>query len=244
MADAPDPDGAEDGAKDDAAPAAATPPDQGSAMELELSQALIELRRLTLFQGPGFGEAIPRCFTMARLEDAQLNMRDLREENPAAATRASSPKGRAWLARVPAPVGCWPAGATGHLLKDFTEEEVAAMSAAMRHLLTSRLAAKARAEAEALPAEVSRQKKAEHQAKQITAAMEEAKKAAEKSREEALERLAKQKAEELRRADLVKATKASLGTADAAMDSGARASTDPAPGSAGCLYTAHGECRR
>ena len=45
MADAPDPDGAEDGAKDDAAPAAATPPDQGSAMELELSQALIEVRR-------------------------------------------------------------------------------------------------------------------------------------------------------------------------------------------------------
>ena len=36
--------------------------------------------------------------------------------------------------------------------KDFTEEEVAAMSAAMRHSLTSRLAAKARAEAEALAA--------------------------------------------------------------------------------------------
>ena len=52
MADAPDPDGAKDGAKDDAALAAATPPDQGSAMELELSQALIEVRRLTLFQGP------------------------------------------------------------------------------------------------------------------------------------------------------------------------------------------------
>ena len=51
MADAPDP----DGAKDDAAPAAATPPDQGSAMELELSQALIEVRRLTLFAGPALG---------------------------------------------------------------------------------------------------------------------------------------------------------------------------------------------
>eukprot|EP00439_Symbiodinium_sp_Y106_P072061 s3548_g13.t1 len=143
---------------------------QGSAMELELSQALIELRRLTLFQGPALGEAIPRYFTeeqlrelMARLEDAQLYMRDLREENP-----------------------------------------------------------------------VSRRKKAEHQAKQITAAMEEAKKAAAKRREEALERLAKEEAEELRRyeADLAKATKASLGTADAepdAMDPGARASTDPAP---------------
>eukprot|EP00439_Symbiodinium_sp_Y106_P017619 s11090_g2.t1 len=102
MADAPDP----GGAKDDAAPAAATPPDQGSAMELELSQALIELRRLTLFQGPALGEAIPRYFSeeqlrelMARLEDAQLCMRDLREEKPAAATRASSAKGRAWLAR-------------------------------------------------------------------------------------------------------------------------------------------------
>ena len=45
MADAPS-------AKDDTAPAAATPPDQGSAMELELSQALIELRRLTIFRGP------------------------------------------------------------------------------------------------------------------------------------------------------------------------------------------------
>eukprot|EP00439_Symbiodinium_sp_Y106_P014168 s9489_g2.t1 len=115
----------EDGAKDDAAPAAATPPDQGSAMELELSQALIEVRRLTLFQGPALGEAIPRYFTeeqlrelMARLEDVQLYMRDLREENPAAATRASSPKGRAWLAR----------GTSPH----FTEEEVAAMSASMR----------------------------------------------------------------------------------------------------------------
>ena len=104
----------------------------------------------------------------------------------------------------------------------------------MRHSLTSRLAAKARAEAEALAAEVSRRKKAEHQAKQITAAMEEAKKAAAKRREEALERLAKEEAEELRRyeADLAKATQASLGTADAGtdgMDWGARASTDPAP---------------
>ena len=114
MADAPDPDGAKDGAKDDAAPAAATPPDQGSAMELELSQALIEVRRLTLFQGPALGEAIPRYFTeeqlrelMARLEDVQLYMRDLREENPAAATRASSPKGRAWLARGTSPRGCY-----------------------------------------------------------------------------------------------------------------------------------------
>ena len=85
-----------------------------------------------------------------------------------------------------------------------------------------------------LAAEVSRRKKAEHQAKQITAAMEEAKKAAAKRREEALERLAKEEVEELRRyeADLAKATKASLGTADAepdAMDPGARASTDPAP---------------
>ena len=41
MADAPDPGDAKDSAKD-TAPAAATPPDQGSAMELELSQALIE----------------------------------------------------------------------------------------------------------------------------------------------------------------------------------------------------------
>ena len=42
MADAPDPGDAKDSAKDDA-PAVATPPDQGSAVELELSQALIEL---------------------------------------------------------------------------------------------------------------------------------------------------------------------------------------------------------
>eukprot|EP00439_Symbiodinium_sp_Y106_P011326 s14799_g1.t1 len=135
--------------------------------------------------------------------------------------------------------------------KDFTEEEVAAMSASMRSSLTGRLAAKARQEAEALAAEVSRRKKAEHQAKQITAAMEEAKKAAAKRREEALERLAKEEAEELRRyeADLAKATKASLGTADAEPDA-----MDPGPGqhrpgprytsSAGCLFTAHRECRR
>ena len=56
--------------------------------------------------------------------------------------------------------------------------------------------------------------------------MEEAKKAAAKRREEALERLAKEEAEELRRyeADLAKATQASLGTAAAgtdAMDPGA-----------------------
>ena len=195
MADAPDPGDAKDSARDDAAPAAATPPDQGSAMELELSQALIELRRLTLFHGPALEEAIPRYFTeiqlqelMARLEDAQLCMRDLREENPAAATRASSPKGRAWLARGTSPrrmleqtrvlrATSW---------SDFTKEEVAAMSAAMRHSLTNGLAAKARAEAEALAAEVSRRKKVEHQAKQITAAMEEAKKAAAKRREEGL----------------------------------------------------------
>ena len=52
MADALDPGDANDSAKGDTAPAAATPPDQGSAMELELSQALIELRRLTIFRGP------------------------------------------------------------------------------------------------------------------------------------------------------------------------------------------------
>ena len=110
MADAPDPGDAKDSAKDDTAPAAATPPDQGSAMELELSQALIELRRLTIFRGPALEDAIPRYFTeaqlqelMARLEDAQLYMQGLREENPAAATRASSPKGRAWLARGASP---------------------------------------------------------------------------------------------------------------------------------------------
>ena len=67
MADAPDRDGAKDGAKDDAAPAAATPPDQGSAMELELSQAIIEVRRLTLFAGPALGNAIPRYFTEEQL---------------------------------------------------------------------------------------------------------------------------------------------------------------------------------
>eukprot|EP00439_Symbiodinium_sp_Y106_P006248 s11638_g1.t1 len=151
---------AKDSAKDDTAPAAATPPDQGSAMELELSQALIELRRLTLFQGPALEDAIPRYFTeiqlqelMARLEDAQLYMQGLREENPAAATRASSQRGRAWLARGASPCRMLeqrvlPATSWS----DFTKEEVAAMSAAMRHSQTSRLAAKARAEAEALAA--------------------------------------------------------------------------------------------
>ena len=168
---------------------------------------------------------------MARLEDAQLYMQGLREQNPSAATRASSPKGRAWLARGASPCRMLEQRVLrATSWSDFTKEEVAAMSAAMRHSLTSRLAAKSRAEAEALAAEVSRRKKAEHQAKQITAAMEEAKKAAAKRREEALERLAKEEAEELRRyeADLAKATKASLGTADAepdAMDPGARAST-------------------
>ena len=210
MADAPDPGDAKDSAKDDTAPAAAIPPDQGSAMELELSQALIELRRLTLFQGPALEHAIPRYFTeiqlqelMARLADAQLYMQGLREENPAAATRASSPRGRAWLARGASPCRMLEQRVLrATSWSDFTKEEVAAMSAAMRHSLTSRLAAKARAEAEALAAEVSRRKKAEHQAKQITAAMEEAKKAAAKRREEALERLAEEEAEELRRCEL------------------------------------------
>ena len=63
MADAPDPGDAKESAKDDTAPAAATPPDQGSAMELELSQAPIELRRLTIFRGPALEDAIPRYFT-------------------------------------------------------------------------------------------------------------------------------------------------------------------------------------
>ena len=123
-------------------------------------------------------------------------MRDLREENPAAAARASSWKGRAWLARGTSPRRQRVLRATSW--KDFTEEEVAAMSAAMRHSLTSRLAAKFAQRLEALAAEVSRRKKAEHQARQITAAMEEGKKAA-KRREEALEQLAKEEAEELRR---------------------------------------------
>ena len=140
--------------KGDAAAAAATPPDQGSAMELELSQALIELRRLTLFQGPALGEAIPRYFTEEQLRGAHGSARgtpsytcgDLRE---AAATRALSRKGRAWLGRGTSPrrmleqrvlrATSW---------KDFTEEEVAAIvyECSLRHSLTSRLAAKARAE--------------------------------------------------------------------------------------------------
>ena len=75
--------------------------------------------------------------------------------------------------------------------------------------------------------------------------MEEAKKAAAKRHEEALERLAKEEAEELRRYedDLAKATKASLSTADAgpdAMDPGARASTDPAPATPAPHQTANG----
>ena len=186
MADAPDPGDAKDSAKGDTAPAAATPPDQGSAMELELSQALIELRRLTIFRGRD-----PPQELMARLEDAQLYMQGLREQNPSAATRGWSPKGRAWLARGASPCRMLEQRVLrATSWSDFTKEEVAAMSAAMRHSLTSRLAAKSRAEAEALAAEVSRRKKAEHQAKQITAAMEEAKKAAAKRREEALEQLA------------------------------------------------------
>ena len=72
---------------------------------------------------------------------------------------------------------------------------------------------------------MSRRKKAEHQAKQITAAREGAKKAAAKRREEAL----KEEAEELRRyeADLAKATKVSLGTADAEPDAMAAQTRPP-----------------
>ena len=72
-------------------------------MELELSQALIELRRLTLFQGPALGEAIPRYFTEEQLRELMARP----EERTRCRYKGLEPEG------IPAPVGCWNRGCYG-----------------------------------------------------------------------------------------------------------------------------------
>ena len=83
-------------------------------MELELSQALIELRRLTIFRGPALEDAIPRYFTeaqlqelMARLEDAQLYIcRAFETRTPLPLRGPRVGRDGPGSLGVPAPAGC------------------------------------------------------------------------------------------------------------------------------------------
>ena len=120
---------------------------------------------------------------------------------------------------------------------DFTQEEVDAMGPVIKQSLTRRLArqeqdaakAKARAEAEVLAKEIARKKKAEHDARVATAAMEEVKKEAAKKREEALNAILREEQLELEKyeKELAAAKKLSLGEEVDASDPAASSSAAP-----------------
>ena len=105
------------------------------------------------------------------------------------------------------------------------------MGPVMKQSLTRRLAAKAkaRAEAEVLAKEIARKKKAEHDARVAQAAMEEVKKEAAKKREEALNAILREEQLELEKfeKDLAAAKKLSLGEEVDASDPAASSSAAP-----------------
>ena len=124
----------------------------------------------------------------ARVEDARLFLQGQERT-------ARSSGQRQWLARGVSPERAFEMrAARATSWNEFTQAEVDAMTPSMRHAMTTRLAtqaaaaakAKARAEAEEIAKEVSRRKKAEHDAKVAEAAIEDIKKQAAKKKLEVL----------------------------------------------------------
>ena len=149
--------------------------DAGPARQNEIAETLRKLRKLVIFSGD-------------EVEDAKLYLQGQERT-------ARSSGQRQWLARGVSPERAFEMrAARATSWNEFTQEEVDAMPPSMRHAVTTRLAtqaaaaakAKARAEAEEIAREVSRRKKAEHDAKVAEAAMEDIKKQAAKKKLEVL----------------------------------------------------------
>ena len=170
--------------------------DAGPARANEVAETLRKLRKLIIFSGDELTDGLALYINNvslleeleARTEDAKLYLQG--QERTA---RASGQ--RQWLARGVSPERAFEMkAARATSWSEFTQEEVDAMPPSMRHAVTSRLAtqaaaaakAKARAEAEEIAREVSRRKKAEHDAKVAEAAMEDIKKTAARKKLEVL----------------------------------------------------------
>ena len=170
--------------------------DEGPARQDEIAETLRKLRKLVIFSGDELTEGLPLYFnSVSLLEELEARVEDARLFLQGQERTARSSGQRQWLARGVSPERAFEMrAARATSWNEFTQAEVDAMTPSMRHAMTTRLAtqaaaaakAKARAEAEEIAKEVSRRKKAEHDAKVAEAAMEDIKKQAAKKKLEVL----------------------------------------------------------
>lgn len=167
-----------------------------TARENDIAETLRKLRKLVIFNGEELKDGLALYINNtslleeleAHVEDAKLYLQGQER------TARSSPQ-RQWLARGVSPERAFEMrAARATSWNEFSQQEIDAMPPSMRHAVTTRLAtqaaaaakAKARAEAEEIAKEISRRKKAEHDAKVAEAAMEDIKKQAAKKKLEVL----------------------------------------------------------
>ncbi|OLP78453.1 hypothetical protein AK812_SmicGene24189 [Symbiodinium microadriaticum] len=170
--------------------------DEGPARQNEIAETLRKLRKLVIFSGDELTEGLPLYFnSVSLLEELEARVEDARLFLQGQERTARSSGQRQWLARGVSPERAFEMrAARATSWNEFTQAEVDAMTPSMRHAMTTRLAtqaaaaakAKARAEAEEIAKEVSRRKKAEHDAKVAEAAIEDIKKQAAKKKLEVL----------------------------------------------------------
>ena len=170
--------------------------DEGPARQNEIAETLRKLRKLVIFSGEELTEGLPLYFnSVPLLEELEARVEDARLFLQGQERTARSSGQRQWLARGVSPERAFEMrAARATSWNEFTQAEVDAMTPSMRHAMTTRLAtqaaaaakAKARAEAEEIAKEVSRRKKAEHDAKVAEAAIEDIKKQAAKKKLEVL----------------------------------------------------------
>ena len=170
--------------------------DEGPARQNEIAETLRKLRKLVIFSGDELSEGLPLYFnSVSLLEELEARVEDARLYLQGQERTARSSGQRQWLARGVSPERAFEMRAARVTSwAEFSQAEVDAMPPSMRHAITTRLAtqaaaaakAKARAEAEEIAREVSRRKKAEHDAKVAEAAMEDIKKQAAKKNLEVL----------------------------------------------------------
>ena len=170
--------------------------DAGPARQNEIAETLRKLRKLVIFSGDELTEGLSLYInSVSLLEELEARVEDAKLYLQGQERTARSSGQRQWLARGVSPERAFELrAARATSWNEFTQEEVDAMPPSMRHAVTTRLAtqaaaaakAKARAEAEEIAREVSRRKKAEHDAKVAEAAMEDIKKQAAKKKLEVL----------------------------------------------------------
>ena len=170
--------------------------DAGPARQNEIAETLRKLRKLVIFSGDELTDGLALYINnVSLLEELEARVEDAKLYLQGQERTARTSGQRQWLARGVSPERAFEMrAARATSWNEFTQEEVDAMPPSMRHAVTTRLAtqaaaaakAKARAEAEEIAREVSRRKKAEHDAKVAEAAMEDIKKQAARKKLEVL----------------------------------------------------------